>query len=158
MHRIIKAHLDSFVASRALAAMYCERPELASRYPKAMYAELTDKIFSEDTKEITFYAACLTMYRLSLLVSNSVVPQNMKRFKWHILPIVRAIISGKGVDPLNSKKVEASAGKVITVMAHHGAETTKVFNKAVSICQDLGSVSQDRLKRQAILTEMLAKI
>jgi hypothetical protein len=50
-------------AAKCVAAMLCGRPELAYRYPKTMYEELTEVIFSDDTKEIVFYAACLTMYR-----------------------------------------------------------------------------------------------
>jgi hypothetical protein len=145
-------------AAKCVAAMYCERPDLSARYPKRMYEELTETIFSDSTREIVFYSACLTMYRFSLLVSNSVIPQNMKRFKWHMLPVVRALISGKEVDPLNSKKSENSAQKVVDVMAQHGAAATEIFSKFVVICQSLGEVTEDRLKRQAILSEMLAQV
>ena len=79
--------------AKCVAAMFCNRPELAARYPKQMYEELTKSIFSDDTKEVVFYASCLTMYRFNLLVSNSTIPQNMKRFKWHMLPLVRAILA-----------------------------------------------------------------
>src|SRR5262249_34139840 len=68
-------------ASKCVAAMFCNRPELAARYPKQMYGELTDSIFADSTREIVFYAACISLYRFNLLVSNSTVPQNMKRFK-----------------------------------------------------------------------------
>lgn len=145
-------------ASKCVAAMFCNRPELAARYPKQMYEELTEEIFADATKEIVFYAACVTMYRFSLLVSNSTIPQNMKRFKWHMLPLVRAIVSGQEKPPLNSKQVERSAQQIIETMGQHGQPATDVFNRIVSICQDLGDVSSDRLKRQAILGEMFAGI
>jgi hypothetical protein len=123
-----------------------------------MYDELTDTLFADDTKEIIFYAACLTLYRLTLLVSNSTVPQNMKRFKWHMLALVRAIVGGKAQEHLNSRAVEKSAQAIVDVMAQHGNAATDVFNKIVKICQGLGDVTPDRLKRQAILQEMLAKV
>lgn len=145
-------------AAKCVTAMYCGRPELAARYPKTMYAEFTEVIFAEDVREIVFYASCLAMYRFTLLVSNSTIPQNMKRFKWHILALVRALLSGKEVERLNSHKIERSAAAIVTVMAQHGASATDVFSKAVEICQSLGDVSNDRLKRQAILGEMLAQI
>ena len=145
-------------AAKCVTAMYINRPELAGRYPKQMYAELTETLFAEDTKEIVFYAGCVTLYRLSLLVSNSTIPQNMKRFKWHMLALVRAIVCGKGNVQLNSKQVERSAQGIIDVMAQHGTAATDVFNKVVTICQSLGEVTPDHLKRQAILTEMLAQI
>lgn len=145
-------------AAKCVAAMFCNRPELASRYPKAMYEELTEVIFSEQTKEIIFYAACVTMYRFSLLISNSTIPQNMKRFKWHMLPMVRAIICGKDQVPLNSKQAEQGAQKIIGIMGQHGQVAVDVFDQIVAACIGLGEVTSDRLKRQAILNEMLAII
>jgi hypothetical protein len=145
-------------AAKCVAAMYCNRPELASRYPKQMYDELTGFIFAETTKEIIFYASCLTMYRFSLLVSNNVIPQNMKRLKWHVLALCRALIAGKELPPLNSKQVEQGAQKVVEVMGQHGQAATDVFLRAVEICQQVGEVTRDRLKRQAILGEMMALV
>ena len=151
--RIFSLH----TAAKCVAAMFCNRPDLAGRYPKQMYEELTNVIFDDSTKEVIFYAACVTMYRFNLLVSNSTIPQNMKRFKWHMLPLVRHLLSGSSdVQPLNSKKMEQAAQKIIEVMGQHGQPATDIFNKFVGICQGLGEVSSDRLKRQVILTEMFA--
>ena len=145
-------------AAKCVAAMYCNRPELAARYPKKIYEELTETIFDERTKEEVFYAACISMYRFSLLVSNSSIPQNMKRFKWHFLPLIRALISGKGSVQLNSKQAATSAQKIINVMGQHGTAATEIFNRLTTICQSLNDVTNDRLKRQAILNEMLELI
>ncbi len=145
-------------AAKCVAAMLCRRPELAYRYPKTMYEELTEVIFSDDTKEIVFYAACLTMYRFTLLVSNNTIPQNLKRFKWHMLPLVWALVNGKDGVPLNSRAAAKGAQAVIDVMGQHGAHASEMFNRIAEICTGLGEVTADRLKRQAILQEMLAPI
>ncbi|MCB5196027.1 AIPR family protein [Deefgea salmonis] len=152
--RIFSLH----TAAKCVAAMFCNRPELASRYPKAMYAELTETLFADNTKEIIFYAACLSMYRFNLLISNSTIPQNFKRFRWHMLPLVRIIICGNNSLQLNSRQAETDAQKIINVMGQHGQPALDVFEKFVDICSNLGEVTPDRLKRQAILTEMIAKI
>ena len=145
-------------AAKCVAAMFCGRPELAARYPKKMYEELTTKIFAESTKEIVFYAACVTMYRFTLLVGNSTIPQNMKRFKWHMLTLVREVVCGSELGELNSRQVEQGAQKIISTMGQHGPAATEAFNKVVGVCQNLGEVTGDRLKRQAILGEMLAAL
>jgi hypothetical protein len=145
-------------AAKCVAAMFCNRPELAARYPKQMYEELTETIFADDVRESVFYAACVTMYRFNLLVSNSTIPQNMKRFKWHMLPLVRAVLGGHGTAYLNSKRAEQESQQIVAVLGQHGQSATDIFTKVVSICQSVGDVSSDRLKRQAILAEMLAKI
>jgi GTPase Era involved in 16S rRNA processing len=145
-------------AAKCVASMYCGRPELAFRYPKQMYEELGGLIFADDVREIVFYSACLTMHRFNLLVSNSTIPQNMKKFKWHILAVVKAIVCGKTSNKLGSRDVEKEAAKIVSVMEKHGPEATSVFDKATKICVNLGEVTNDRLKRQAILTEMLENI
>lgn len=145
-------------AAKCVAAMWCNKPELSARYPKQMYEELTDTMFADHVKEATFYASCLTMYRFNLLVSNSTIPQNMKRFKWHVLTMVRALICGSGVVALNSKAAEQQAQKIIGAMQQHGAATTEVFTGIVTVLQGLGEVTSDRLKRQTILQEMLGAI
>lgn len=145
-------------AAKCVAAMVCGRPELASRYPKAMYEELTETIFADDVKEIVFYAACVTMYRFTLLVSNSAIPQNLKRFKWHMLPVIWAIVNGNNATQLNSRAVERQAQAVINVMGQHGAAASDIFARVADICNSLGEVTTDRLKRQAILQEMLARL
>jgi len=142
-------------AAKCVAAMWCNKPELSGRYPKQMYDELTDTMFADNVKESVFYAACLTMYRFHLLVSNRTVPQNMKRFKWHVLTMVRAHLCGAGIVQLNSRSAEQQAQKIIGVMQQHSTATTEVFTRIVEILQRLGDVSSDRLKRQAILQEML---
>lgn len=142
-------------ASKCVTSMFCGRPELAFRYPKRMYEELGGTIFAEEVKEVVFYAACLTMHRFNLLVSNSTIPQNMKRFKWHVLALAQAIICEEKSAKLNSRAVIKQCEKVVTVMGQHGPEATGVFEKATQICNDVGEVTNDRLKRQAILSEML---
>lgn len=149
--RIFSVH----TASKCVAAMFCLRPDLSFKYPKRMYIELTEAMFGEDIKEPIFYAACLTLYRLHLLVSNNTIPQNMRRFKWHMLPLIRAIICGKGTLKLNSQQIEKSSEQIVRVMIQHSEETINVFNRAVSIIHSIGEVTNDRLKRQTILGEMM---
>lgn len=142
-------------AAKCVAAMFCMRPELAFRYPKQMYSDLGDTMFANDVKEQVYYAACLTMHRLNLLVSNGTIPQNMKRFKWHILTIVRAIVCGRDICKLSSKEAVKQSTQIVGIMGSHGQEATTIFQKAAGICNGLGEVTNDRLKRQVVLTDML---
>ena len=138
--------------------MFLRRPDLSFKYPKRMYEDFGSKIFSEMNREVIYYASALTLYRFHLLTSNSTIPQNMKRFKWHVLPLVAAIIAGKDIPQLGSKKMDAYAQKIIDKLNHHSPEGTAVFSKAVDIVTSLGSITNDRLKRQTVLDELLAKV
>lgn len=145
-------------AAKCVCAMFCKRPDLSFKYPKRMYEEFGARIFNEENREIIYYASALALYRFHLLTSNNTIPQNMRRFKWHILPLVAAIVAGKEFPSLGARKMDAYAQKIIDQFNHHSPEGTAVFTKAVTIIEGLGEVSNDRLKRQAVLDEMLAKI
>jgi len=145
-------------AAKCVCAMFLRRPDLAFKYPKRMYEDLGKKIFDENNKESIFYSSALTLYRFHLLTSNSVIPQNIRRFKWHILSLVSAIVSGKNIPPLNSRKTDDYCQKIISTFSSHNDDAIKIFNKAVNLISDLGDVTNDRLKRQAVLDELLEKI
>lgn len=146
------------VVAKCVASMFCQRPDLAYRYPKRMYELLLHEIFDDENKEIVFYSSCLTLYRLHLHVANGAIPQNMRKFKWHILTLVRAIISGKEVPNLKSKKIENYCQKIVDSLTKPGEQSIAPFKQAVKILESLGDISDDRLKRQSVLDEMLAEI
>ncbi|WP_413556313.1 AIPR family protein [Brenneria sp. L3-3Z] len=152
--RVFSVHM----AAKCVAAMFFRRPDLSYRYPKRMYELLAEKIFSSDSKEIVFYAACLTLYRLHLLTSNADIPQNIRKYKWHLMAVVGAVIAGKEIPKLGSKKMDAYCGKIITEMTKHGDKIKATFQKAVEIVLSIEGITDDRMKRQTILEEMLAKI
>ncbi|MGJ0431207.1 AIPR family protein [Methylobacter sp.] len=145
-------------AAKCVCSMFLRRPDLAYRYPKQMYEQLGSRIFDEQNKEILYYASALALYRFHLLTSNSTLPQNMRRFKWHILPVAAAIIAGKDLPQLNARKMDNYAQKIIEKFSHHSTEGTAVFIQAVDIVNSLGEITNDRLKRQSVLEEMLANV
>ena len=145
-------------AAKCVCAMFFRRPDLAFKYPKRMYEDYGKKIFDEGNKESLFYAGALTLYRFHLLTSNNVIPHNMRRFKWHILPVVAAIVAGKELPKLNSKKADKYCQKIIDTFGQHSEQSTNVFKRAVRYIEELGEVTNDRLKRQAVLAELLGKI
>lgn len=152
--RVFSVH----TAAKCVAAMFYHRPELAYRYPKQMYELIGEKMFAETNKEIVFYCSSLALYRLHLLVSNGTIPQNMRKFKWHILALIRVIIAGQKMPDINSKKIEPYCQKIIDALSKHGSTSVTPFKKAAEIIQSFGDISSDRLKRQAVLDEMIKKI
>jgi hypothetical protein len=152
--RVVSLH----TAAKCVCAMFLKRPDLSFKYPKIMYEDFGDQIFNDQNREIIYYASALALYRFHLLTSNNVIPQNMRRFKWHILPVVATIVAGNDAPAMNSKKMDVYAEKIIDKFGHHSPEGTAVFTQAVNIINDLGEISIDRLKRRAVLDEMLATL
>lgn len=140
-------------AAKCVASMFCNRPDLAARYPKKMYEELTDNMFGEGVKEAVFYASCLTMYRFNLLIANGNIDRSARRFKWHVLPLARRSICGSHDSNLNSRDAERQSNDVISTM-QNSRDAQVHFNKVVDLFNQVGEVTRDRLKRQAILNEL----
>lgn len=146
-------------AAKGVASMFLQRPDLASRYPKKMYDDFGEQIFHENVKEIVFYAASLALYRIHMLASNGVIPQNNRKYKWHMLPIIRVLACGtKDMFPLGSNKTEKQCDEILKVLSKSGKDTNDLIKKAADVVGRTPNLSIDRLKRQAIVQEMLATI
>lgn len=143
--------------AKCVASMFFERPDLAYRYQKTMYDTLSENIFDSENKEIAYYAACLTLYRLHSYVASNSIPQNMRKYKWHMLPLIRTIIAGRDAPPIKSKKITAYSQKIIDTLSQPSPKPLEPFKRAVEIISELGEISDDRLKRQAVLEEMLQR-
>jgi len=123
-----------------------------------MYESFSKEIFSDDTKEIVFYASCLALYRLHLYVASADIPQNMRKYKWHILVLVGAIIAGKKIPKLNSKAMDSYCQKIIDVISKPGSSALLPFQQAVNIMKTTSDINDDSLKKQTVMAEMLEKI
>ena len=146
------------VATKCVTSMFLKRPDLAYRYPKRMYELFSEEIFADDTKEIVFYASCLSLYRLHLYVASAHIPQNMRKYKWHILVLVGAIVAGKNIPKLSSKAMEKYCQKIIDAISKPGESALKPFIKAVKIMESTEGINDDSLKKQIVMEEMLSKI
>jgi hypothetical protein len=144
-------------ATKAVAAMFCQRPDLAFKFPKKMYEGLADTIFSDENKEVVFYAACLALYRLHLLRGNSIIPQNISRFKWHVLAVLKQDLVGAGNPSLNSRKIERQANKIVSKLSQHNT-SVEPFQRVSAAINSLGDISDDRLKRQTVLEEFIQNL
>jgi hypothetical protein len=148
-------------ASRAVASMFLERPDLATRYPTQMIEDLLhEQLFNDQNREVAFYAASLAIYRIKLLIGNKKIPYNFGKYKWHMLMCLKYVITGKSGPKLTSKKMESFCEQIINVCKYLNDENLNYFKKVENIIKQSekassdGVVSTDRLKRQAYTDEL----
>ncbi|MGE8271328.1 MAG: AIPR family protein [Stenotrophomonas geniculata] len=144
-----------YTVAKCVCAMLLKRPDLAYKYPKQMYEQLGEKIFAERNKESLYYAAALALYRFHLLRSNGVIAKNLGRFKWHLIALVADLIAGSNTPDLSSRTIERYSQRLIEVLSRHDS-SVPYFKAAAAVIESLAPVSDDRLKRGAILEEMRA--
>ncbi|MCC7646538.1 MULTISPECIES: AIPR family protein [unclassified Janthinobacterium] len=150
--------VDLDAAARAVCAMYLQRPDLAFKYPKQMYEVLGQQIFDEQNREIIYYSSALVLYRIHLLSSNGGIAGAVRKYKWHILALVGAMISGKSVPQLNSKKIDTFAQKIIKVFQVQNDKINDTLTRAEALIAELGEISNDRMRRQGTLDELFDRI
>jgi hypothetical protein len=150
--------VDLDAAARAVCAMYFQRPDLAFKYPKQMYEVLGQQIFDEQNREIIYYSSALVLYRIHLLSSSGVIAGAVRKYKWHILALVGALIAGKTVPQLKSKKIDVFAQKIIDIFQVQNDKITDTLSRAEALITGLGEISNDRMRRQGTLDELFASI
>lgn len=150
--------VDLDTVARAFAAMYLKRPDLAFKYPKTMYEQLGSQLFATGNKAALYYAGALIIYRIHLLTSNGVVTSSARKYKWHILPMVCAKLAGVNVPPLNSRKAETYADKIVAVFRTPSQSVNDLLTECVNVVLSLDDLSTDKLRRQATLGELLHTI
>jgi len=146
-----------YIVAKCVCAMFLRRPDLAYKYPKRMYEQLGETIFSDKNKESIYYAAALALYRFHLLRSNGIVAKNLGRVKWHLIALVAELIGGTQAPELNSKAADKYALKLIEVLSKHES-SVPYFKQAAAAAEALAPITDDRLKRAAILEEMRANL
>ncbi len=143
-------------AAKSVCAMFMQRPDLSFKYPKTMYEEKGEEIFSEEVKEVVFYSACLALYRLHLLCASGTIPQNIKRYKWHMLPLIRTIICNtKEYRALPSNKTEKQAEQIAKALKSPSGSGVAAIKKASAIVLSLPDLTVDKLKRVSTINEMI---
>lgn len=146
-----------YIVAKCVCAIFLRRPDLAYKYPKRMYEQLGETIFSERNRESIYYAAALALYRFHLLRSNGTIAKNLGRVKWHLISLVGELVGGTQAPELNSKAADIYAFKLIDVLSKHET-SVPYFKQAAAVIESLAPITDDRLKRAAILDEMRAKL
>ncbi len=150
--------VDLDAAARSVCAMYLRRPDLAFKYPKQMYENYGEQIFDEHNREAVYYSSALVLYRIHVLTSGSNITSHARKYKWHVLALVSAIVAGKEVPRLNSKAIENYSDKIVDLFQVQSNRINAILTKAVEIINSLGEITNDRLKKQASLLEMPERV
>lgn len=139
--------------ARCVGAMFFDRPDLATRYPNQLTTELKSLVFNPNNREEIYYAAAFTLYRLLLHIGNNRIPYKYRRFKWYILMLIKFEVADGTIPRTDSSKIEALCEKIISVIDNNDERNVDRILKCCDVLDGLGEVSNDRMKRQALVDE-----
>jgi hypothetical protein len=142
--------------SRCVAAMFLDRPEIASRYPNRLTGEMRSSVFNKLYKEEIYHVSAYALYRLKLLLSNHKL-QKYSKLRWHILMAIKYFVLGGDVPQMSSAKMVAACGKIEEFMARNDEEAVNQIKGLCGAIVNIEDITRDKLRGSALTQEVKTK-
>ena len=124
--------------------MFLNSPHLVSGYYGTIVKRFTGKIFNEDHKYSPYYVSGLTYYRIEQMFRSGELQTNYKKFRFHLMLIVRLLALGEKLEPFNSNALDKACEKLKATLLDD-KKSSDIFNQAREI---FDSSLLDKSKRQ----------
>lgn len=142
---------------KAAAAMFFDKPHLASRYYGRLLKSV-DGIFNEKHKALPYYTCAYLLYRVEYLFRNKLLPAQYRKFRFHILMLIKYdFVKGK-VPALNANKMDSLCEEILkcannnVALQHEVEKIIKLIDKHILDASDTESTKSallvDELKSE----------
>lgn len=102
---------------RCFCAMFLEVPHLASRYYGRLFKDYSEKAFDKNNELMLYYASAFALYKLEFFIRNRTIDKKYRKYKYHILMLLRYHIAGEKLPRFSSnKRVNEYCDKINKVM------------------------------------------
>jgi hypothetical protein len=143
--------------ARCAAAMFLDKPDIASRYPNRLTGELRDLIFNRNYSEEIYHVAAYTLYRVKLLLSNGKIDPKYGKLRWHIIMAIKYYVIGGTIPQLGSRKIAASCAAIEGFVSGNDEITIDKLRDLCAVVVDINDVSRDKMKTPTFLHDVKAK-
>lgn len=142
--------------ARCVAAMFLDKPDIASRYPNKLTGELRNLVFDKSYAEEPYYTAALASYRLKLLLGNGKIDKSYSKCRWHIMMALKYYVCGEKSIHLNSNKIKGECAKIESFLSANDETTVKTIKDLCAAIIDI-DVSRDKLRGSLLAAEVKEK-
>lgn len=141
---------------KAAASMYFDKPHLASRYYGRLLRSV-DGIFNEGHKQLPYYTCAYLLYRLEYLFRNRMLPAQYRKFRFHMLMLIKYDLSEGKVPELNSNKIDVLCEKILKC-ANDNADLQREAEKIIKLIdKQISDVSDTESTKSGSFVEELKK-
>lgn len=141
---------------KATAAMFFDKPHLASRYYGRLLKS-TKEIFDSNHRLMPYYCSTYTLYRLEYMFRNKLLPNEYRKFRYHILMLLKYDMANGKIPQINEKKIDIICEKIIKCVENNDTliiEVEKIMDKIKKI---IGDLSDTEATKTASLVMQLKK-
>ncbi|HIE5487246.1 TPA: AIPR family protein [Pseudomonas aeruginosa] len=129
---------------KSFASMFLNSPHLVSGYYGTIVNRFSGKIFNEDHKYSPYYVSGLAYYRIEQMFRSGELQTTYKKFRFHLMLIVRLLTMGEKLDPFNSNAFEKSCERFKAILLDD-KKSSEIFKRAKDV---FDSSKLDKTKRQ----------
>ena len=99
-----KKIIDKTTQIKAMASMFYDKPNMATRFFGALFQEFGSKLFQDNHQMYPYYVASFATYQIESLFRLKKIDKKYKKIKYHILTMLRHEINPIPCSPFESKK------------------------------------------------------
>lgn len=92
-------------------------------------------IYEEGDLGFPYYAAGLALNRIEKLFYKGKIEKKYKRFKFHIIMLIKTLVIGAEKEPLNKKKLEPDCEQLISILINEN-ELLNYVDKSISLIDE----------------------
>jgi len=102
--------------SQAFLAMFLDEPHSTHRYYGEILRSNRGRLFSESHRPFPYYAAAYGLVRLQVYFNRGKLPHSFRKYKYHILMLLRHLVVGRSSPSLESKKIDDYCEKLCVTL------------------------------------------
>ncbi|HWR84008.1 MAG TPA: AIPR family protein [Candidatus Deferrimicrobium sp.] len=130
--------------TKAFLAMFLNEPHSTPRYYGEILRSNLGKMFVESHSPYPYYTSGFALVLIDNLFLSDTLPRNFRRFKYHLMMLLRIGLTGKQVPTLDGKKANDCCEEICTVLWDR-KRAIEEFGRAIGVVRtSLESFSGDK--------------
>ncbi|ODG91514.1 hypothetical protein BED47_07635 [Gottfriedia luciferensis] len=142
---------------KCFASMFLDRPHLASRFYGKLLEQLSEFAFVSDHELMPYYTSSFALYKLEFYFRNKSLDSKFRKFKYHLLMMLRYYISTEQA-PFNSKKINKECERINKEL--YSVNLLTLFRELTSVIENVVDdvESTEITKRQSLNEQLIKKV
>lgn len=141
---------------KAAASMFFDKPHLASRYYGRLLRSV-DGIFSKEHKLLPYYTCAFLLYRLEYLFRNKMLPAQYRKYRYHMLMLVKYDFCKGKIPELNANKMDNLCNDILQCANDNTTLVNEINKIIVVIDKTVTDLNNQEHTKTATLVDTLRK-
>ncbi len=141
---------------KAAASMFFDRPHLASRYYGRLLKSV-DGIFNQEHKLLPYYTCAYILYKLEYAFRNKLINAQYRKFRYHLLMMLKYDFAEGKVPELNANKMDALCDKILICINDNNLFISEIQKLMDIIQKYVKDINNTEITKSVTLVDQLKK-